>query len=388
MINKDKWDHLYNRYKDADTPRKILSIDGGGIRGVLALGILKQIEDQLRPLSGQGDGFRLSTYFDFIGGTSTGAIIAASLARGKSVAEVLDMYEAKGEAMFDDASLLKKRKYLYESKKLSEELQEFFGADTNLLPQYLKCLLLVVTMNVDTDSPWPISSNPEAKYNDTSRPDCNLRIPLWQLVRASTAAPLYFGQEELVLNPNKPDKKVAFVDGGVTPHNNPAWLLYRMVTNPYYNLNWKTGEKNLLIVSVGTGEFSRAGRYSNVLDVATKLSPNLLSTMSIEKDMSCRHVGRCTYGAPIDREVQDMIPREGNKLIPLDEDLGRAFLYARYNADISEEGLKKLGLPDIEASNVQKMDSVEFISDLKKIGEAAGQEVDVQKHFGDFSTQL
>ncbi len=72
-----------------------------------------------------------------------------------------------------------------------------FGAKTNLEPNNLKCLLLVVTKNVTTDSPWPISSNPEAKYNDMGRKDCNLKIPLWQLVRASTAAPVYFPPEIL-----------------------------------------------------------------------------------------------------------------------------------------------------------------------------------------------
>jgi hypothetical protein len=43
------------------------------------------------------------------------------------------------------------------------------------------------TENATTESPWPISSSTDAKYNNPSRPDCNLRIPLWRLVRASTA---------------------------------------------------------------------------------------------------------------------------------------------------------------------------------------------------------
>ena len=385
MIKKEKWGQLYERYKDKDQPRKILTIDGGGIRGILALGILKQIENQLRDVSKAGDSFRLCDYFDYIGGTSTGAIIAASLALGKSVSEISTMYEQNGKAMFAKAPFFKRLIRQYDSRNLKKELQLFFGKDTTLLPQYLKCLLLIVTMNVDTDSPWPISSNPEAKYNDISREDCNLKVPLWQLVRASTAAPFYFGHEEIVLNPKKPDQKRAFVDGGVTPHNNPAWLLYRMVTNPAYNLGWKTGEKNLLVVSVGTGEFSRVGRYKNVGEVALNLSPNLLSTMSIEKDVSCRHVGRCSFGAEIDREIGDMIPRDDKKnKIPLEEDLGRAFLYARYNADISSEGLKKLGLHKINAANVQKMDSIQFISNLMEIGDAAGQEIDVKSHFGSF----
>ncbi len=69
-------------------------------------------------------------------------------------------------------------------------------------------------------------------------------------------------------------KTFVFVDGGVTPHNNPAFLLYRMATNPAYHLNWKTGEENLLIVSVGTGAAESMG--------ATASSPNknIVSTIA------------------------------------------------------------------------------------------------------------
>jgi patatin-like phospholipase/acyl hydrolase len=66
-----------------------------------------------------------------------------------------------------------------------------------------------------------------------------LKIPLWQLVRASTAAPVYFPPEVLQRDSTDPSKTFVFVDGGVTPHNNPAFLLYRMATEPAYRLNWK-----------------------------------------------------------------------------------------------------------------------------------------------------
>jgi patatin-like phospholipase/acyl hydrolase len=62
----------------------MLALDGGGIRGVMTLGILKGIEDQV--------GSPLCNYFDYIAGTSTGAIIAAGLARGMTVAQLLDFY--------------------------------------------------------------------------------------------------------------------------------------------------------------------------------------------------------------------------------------------------------------------------------------------------------
>jgi uncharacterized protein len=190
------WGPLAERY-ETERPRKLLALDGGGIRGVLTLEVLIKIEEMLAEATGQGKEFRLCDFFDYIGGTSTGAIIAAGLARGMSARQLLEFYRRTGPAMFDKAFLLQRLKSLYKSEPLAQELKKTFGEKTNLLPENLRCLLLVVTRNVTTDSPWPVSSNPLAKYNRPDRKDRNLKIPLWQLVRASTAAPVYFPPEVL-----------------------------------------------------------------------------------------------------------------------------------------------------------------------------------------------
>lgn len=379
------WGPLADRYKH-EQPRKILSLDGGGIRGVLTLEILLELETQLRTAFEKDDSFRLSDFFDYIGGTSTGAIIAAGLAKGMSVQQLLDFYEQKGEAMFDKAFLLKRVRYFYNEGPLLKELKNTFGnGDIDLQSGGFKSLLLVVTMNRSTDSPWPISNNPDARFNRPDRPDCNLRIPLYQLVRASTAAPAYFRPETLQWDPKNPDKTFVFVDGGVTPYNNPAFLMYRMATQKPYNLNWKTGEKQLLIVSVGTGSAPSPGVYDNLLETVKELPNNLMYTMQVDQDINCRTVGRCCFGAPIDRELGDMIPLDENgKILQLDSDANRHFSYVRYNADLSTEGLDTLGLPHIDSDDVRQMDSVEFISQLREVGRAAGQQVNVAAHFGSF----
>jgi hypothetical protein len=386
------WDTLADRYEPkpgvGQPPRKLLALDGGGIRGVLTLEILLKIEQLLAAATGEGENFRLCNFFDYIGGTSTGAIIAAGLARGMSVGKLLDFYQQTGPAMFDKAFILNRLKYLYKSQPLAEELKKTFGEETSLLPQYLKCLLLVVTRNVSTDSPWPISSNPLAKYNDCASPDCNLKIPLWQLVRASTAAPVFFAPEVLQWDANDPTKTFKFVDGGLTPYNNPAFLLSRMATQAPYRLNWKTGEKNLLLISVGTGAAPRldADVYSqgNLAENLATIPSALMYGAQVDQDINCRMVGRCVYGDAIDSELGDLIPRDesGNPL-PLAEDLGRAFLYARYNADLSSPWLNKMGLGDIDPGKVSKLDSVDYMPELRRIGERVGQEVKLE-HFGSF----
>lgn len=380
------WGPLAQRY-EKEQPRKILSLDGGGIRGVLTLEILLEIETQLKIELKKDNSFRLSDYFDYIGGTSTGAIIAAGLSLGMSVNELLNFYEDKGEAMFDKSFLLKRVKYFYNDGPLLKELKKTFSeGDINLSSGRFKTLLLVVTMNRSTDSPWPISNNPNAKYNNVDRADCNLRIPLYQLVRASTAAPAYFRPETLQWDPNDPEKTFVFVDGGVTPYNNPSFLLYKMATQAAYGLNWKTGEKNLMIVSVGTGSAPSAGVYNNLLDTLKDLPTNLMYAMQVDQDINCRTVGRCIFGAHIDRELEDMIPLDGSgQPLTMDTDANKHFIYTRYNADLSDIGLKEIGLSHIDSDEVREMDSVKYIPQLREVGRAVGKnQVKVKEHFKNF----
>lgn len=388
---------MWSRYQDPNRSHRLLALDGGGIRGLITLGILRQLEQKLAERSGQPESFRLGNWFDYIGGTSTGAIIAAGLARGMSVDELIRFYRGSGEAMFEKAALLKRLSSFYAADPLRGKLEEVFGAASTLEPQYLRTLLLVVTHNITTDSPWPISSNPDAHYNDPDRKDCNLRIPLWQLVRASTAAPVYFPPEVLQWDQTDPGKTFVFVDGGVTPYNNPAFLMYRMATAAPYRLNWKTGERNLLVVSVGTGSATSPSFKSsaNLVANVAGLPGHLMYAISNEQDINCRTVGRCTHGPWIDSELFDMTCRDGGAATdrkawiaaphrPLTEDLGRAFLYARYNADLSREGLDLMGFQQIRPDDVQKLDSVDHMDELLAVGAKAGEQVDLA-HFGAFA---
>jgi hypothetical protein len=389
--NWDLWGPLSERYRQARRHR-VLALDGGGIRGLLTLQILQRMEDLLRGARDAGPEFRLSDFFDVIAGTSTGAIIAAALARGMAVAEVLAFYRDFGREVFTKRSVFERWKSLYADGPLQAKLQSVFGTSTTLEPSNLKCLLLVVTRNTTTDSAWPILSNPWAKYNDPARPDCNLRIPLWQIVRASTAAPVFFPPEVLAWDPNDSSKSFVFIDGGTTAYNNPAFLAARMVTEPAYRLGWDRGEDRLLVVSVGTGAAPVVGTDAtspeeNLIKSVSQTLSGLMSQAAFDQDLNCRTIGRCTYGAPLDNEVGDLVPRDpdgpGGVPIPLTRDLGKAFLYARYNAALTAAGLKSLGLPDVDPAQVSKLDSVAAMGDLERIGRAVAEEVRLEQ-FGHF----
>lgn len=108
-------------YKDrvsSPGPKKLLALDGGGIRGVITLEILLRLESMLAERLGAGNSFVLGDYFDYIGGTSTGAVIATGLAKGLRVQQLLDLYVTRGAEMFDHASLRRRYHYRYGSQRL------------------------------------------------------------------------------------------------------------------------------------------------------------------------------------------------------------------------------------------------------------------------------
>src|SRR5262245_51270375 len=107
------WGPLYERYKEKNRQHRMLALDGGGIRGVLTLEILIRMEELLAAATGRGASFRLCDFFDYIGGTSTGAIISAGLARGMSARELMTFYLSAGPKMFEKPFLLQRLQNFY-----------------------------------------------------------------------------------------------------------------------------------------------------------------------------------------------------------------------------------------------------------------------------------
>ncbi|WP_441267713.1 patatin-like phospholipase family protein [Bradyrhizobium sp. 215_C5_N1_1] len=364
-----------------DGPRKMLAIDGGGIRGIISLKILERVEQILIEKSDNPQ-YRLADFFDYIAGTSTGGIIAAGLSLGMKVDDILSFYTDNGKDIFNKASIVRRLRYQFNSEPLAEKLREVFGETTTLGSGEIETLLLLVMRNATTDSPWPICNNPFAKYNDPRHPACNLNMHLWQLARASTAAPIYFPPETLVCG----DKPFIFVDGGVTMYNNPAFQMFLMATvSNYWPLappekrGWKTGVDEMLIVSVGTGtsageNLSLTAEEMNILYNATNIPSALMSAALNEQDFLCRVFGQCVAGAPLDREIGDMIGSVG----PFSN---KAFRFVRYNADLTEAGLSRIGCSDLVPERVQRLDAVDSIDALERIGQQVAHNGVSESHF-------
>jgi hypothetical protein len=202
-----------------------------------------------------------------------------------------------------------------------------------------------------------------------------LELPLWQIVRASTAAPTFFPPEVVQVGPSR----FVFQDGGVTPYNNPAFLLFLMATSSPYRLGWPTGPEKLLLVSVGTGSVpnDQASLVPNKMNLLYLIGaiPNALMFAALnEQDLMCRMFGETLMGLPLDGEIGDLLAPDGSGLPKL-------FTYIRYNAELTRRGLDNLGLSAMQPDDVKRLDSVLHKDDLVALGRAVAISQVRRAHF-------
>lgn len=354
-------------------PKRILALDGGGIRGILTLQFLQTLESLIKKRF--GDNTLLCDYFDLIGGTSTGSIIAAGLACGMTVGALQDLYKNIGDKVFQQVGFDKllpewargKLAPKFPSAPLQAELDRQLGADTTLDSDNIRTGLMIMTKRLDTGSPWPLNNGGRGNF---ATQDGALRLT--QVVRASTAAPTYFAPEAIAIHAR--DGSVidgAFVDGGVTPFNDPALQLLMLAALQGHGFTWPTGTDRLLIVSIGTGQYKQPRSAKAVISDPAALQ-GIAALQSLMDD--CERMNRaqlqwltnCLTPWIIDRAVGDM---------KLDSQSGPQLAsYVRYNAILEQAWLKtELGV-DLKADKleqIRKMDDPSNMNDLAELGRKA-----------------
>jgi patatin-like phospholipase/acyl hydrolase len=247
-----------------DRKRRILALDGGGVRGMFTIGVLQVLERTLRDRY-EDQNYRLCNYFDLIAGTSTGSIIATGLALGMTTAEVSAQYKDLCPEIFKRPShnLLAAFFARHRSGPLTKALGDVYR-DNTLASDELKTGLAVNCMRLDKGSAWILCNNPGWKYyGDTatagkeSEGAANRRYLLRDLVQASAAAPFYFRGLQLTVATDKTGKKSKedgyFVDGGVSGNNNPALESLMAIRDKAYGFNWKLGPDQVYLLNIGTG---------------------------------------------------------------------------------------------------------------------------------------
>ncbi len=261
-------EHLF-----APGPKRVLALDGGGVKGIVTIAFLEKIEEILRERSGRGSDFRLSDYFDLVGGTSVGSLLATLIALGYPVAEIKKMFNDWTPHIFRHPWLRLPFAPRFTSRGLRKHARQLLGQQT-LEDADLKTGLAIITKRLDTGSPWVLTNNPKAKYWDDPEDFSylgNRHYRIADLVCASTAAPYYFAPKRIRMVPRTTGLGLSglsadhprwsqegtglFIDGGVSPFNNPALMLLMLAGIEGYRLNWRLGADHLLMVSVGTGSY-------------------------------------------------------------------------------------------------------------------------------------
>lgn len=290
--------------------RRILSIDGGGIRGLIPALVLAEIERRV--------GARIATLFDLIAGTSTGGILAVGLTipdgagHPKFAAQDLVLlYTKHGSEIFRRERWRQTLSWVYGpsySPRTLENILDEYAGDT-LLSQAVTGLL-VTAWELQTRTAWFFRSAQAKNHPETDRP---MRF----IARATSAAPTYFPPLRVADPSTKED--LAFVDGGLFA-NNPglaAWVDQHQGFVP---------GQEVLMVSLGTGSadapitYRRARRWGKVL---------------------CAQpiIGTVLDGA------SDTVEHELGQLLPADQ-------YFRFQTDIPEANR---GIDDASPANLAEL---------------------------------
>src|SRR5262245_31107605 len=375
-------------------PKRLLALDGGGVRGAITVAFLEEIERVLRQQLGK-DEVHLGDWFDLVGGTSTGSIIAGALALGYTIKDVKRFYTELAPKVFRrQVWRLLTLKSKFDAAALRKEIQAIVG-DDSLDSKRLITGLCVVTKRIDTGSPWILSNNPRAPYWHD-----NKHYKLGTLVRASAAAPFYFEPERIAID----DKTMgSFVDGGVTPHNNPSLILFLMTILKPFNIGWPLGPDQLTVVSIGTG--SHRDRVvpeelgmGKTMKLAIRALTSLMNDAQTFVLQQMQYLGECPQPWWINSEIGTLAgdTPPGGKLFRylrydvrlelawIEKELGREQVEAAINAarrDAHGEKARPFTLNDDSVIRMRSMDDPSIIIDIYALGKLAAQKQVKPEHW-------
>ncbi|MFB2835705.1 patatin-like phospholipase family protein [Floridanema evergladense] len=285
---------------------KILSLDGGGMRGIISARILQEVERQVQ----EKEGKPLHQYFDLIAGTSTGSILTAGIATGKPTQELINLYKEQGIIIFPPRALppflqnisdfFWPSKYTHEGliKALSKKLGEIKISDSKI--KHPMILILAYDL-LYRNTTFFTNCHPDIGarwYDDT---------PLWEICVSSSSAPTYV--PPYLLKPYNTEKfgnwSFPHIDGGVSA-NNPSLaaisLALRISQNPDVPLEIKQEYKldnlkleDISVLSVSTGRSGEPYLYEEAkewkpLDWAQKIVDVFMEPNAEISSTICRQI--------------------------------------------------------------------------------------------------
>jgi hypothetical protein len=453
-------------------PKRLLSFDGGGVRGAISVAFLERIETIFKEhqhklltdyiaekeRAGIADAnlaaarkklaarFRLADWFDLVGGTSTGSLIAGAIALDFNTDDIKKFYLERAPYVFARPFWrIPGLQAKFDARALRQEIDHIVKQRTLDSPDLITGLS-VVSKRIDTGSPWILTNNPRAPYWETKPPTKedpgwlgNRYYKLATLVRASTAAPHFFDPEIVQILADEeqqagmqaetqagmhaagpedrdwldrlneklgrfprltmlltklralqvagtkganPKTHGLFVDGGVTPFNNPSFALLMEVLVEPMGVRWKLGPENFTFVSIGTGGY-RAKLSFTELGFAGPVKLALHSLLSMMGDTQTlalaqmQWLGECPDPWPINSAIGTLageLPSES-----------RWFRFMRYDVQLEKPWLEtKLGkvLSEEAVTSYRNMDDPKIIMPIYELAlEAAERQVKVEHFF-------
>ena len=331
---------------------RILSLDGGGVRGYLTTLILENIEKQLNREDGSNK--PLGEYFDLIAGTSTGAIIGGLLATGRSAKDIKIIYEKDIKEIFSNdmkrkgIDLFLKAKY--KKDNLRDKANEYFGNKTF---NDVTTPLLVTSVDITTMTPRFYKSA-YSKKNFTRADE-----KLTSAIIASASAPAFFPMEE------KLEHSSNLIDGGIVA-NNPS--LVALVDA--FSFDNKPKEEDIILLSLGTGKMNEIpynieplmdGSTDWLLQISNKGVSEHLAKKSVAKycrDFIYSKIGLRKEELKMTNPLIEILMNSQSVLA----EFQTKFLMEQYNAKYKRIN-PSLGIK-IQLDEVEKIDKLKNLADL------------------------
>ncbi len=230
---------------------RVLSLDGGGIRGLMTAIWLRELRNRL--------GSPLRDHFHLIAGTSTGSILACLVASGREPDEIIALYRDKGESIFPGLGGRLWSRFTrllsdglsaprYDAQGLYEALRATFG--TQLFGD-LPSNTMVLAYDTE-ERATRVFKSWRMDHDERER-------PVWEIVAASCSAPTYFPAFPLTVN----GKRRSLIDGGVSANNPCACAVAEAVRLNCDGDSTPAALPGLIVASFGTGQVTRPIPYES-----------------------------------------------------------------------------------------------------------------------------
>jgi uncharacterized protein len=268
----------------------------------------------------------------------------------------------------------------FRTEPLMQQIVKQVGNET-LGSARLRTGLAIIAKRIDTGSPWVFHNNPRGRYYNPAGENAeavpNRDLLLAQIIRASTAAPTFFSPQHIEIARGLSG---LFVDGGVSPYNNPALLLFMLATLKGYGFRWPLGADRLQLISIGTGHrpltpAQMPMRYSPSVTLALLGLKSVMDDCSVLTQAMLQWFGTSPVPQEVDGEMGDL---SDDQISP--EPL---VTYQRYDMIFSSEWLKRELSREYSIKQIhafEQMDQPKIVPELLEMGRIAAQKQIAASH--------